>query len=118
MAVHLFAEPGLDGLEQVPIHNGRLFASQDLTLEGHFSNIEAIAKQMCEWPAREWNAADSPSGFQGADLGDNAPLAQVGHKPVEAAKPEIAAEDGPDPLSLGFVDGDPAILGVVAKRGH
>ncbi len=31
---------------------------------------------------------------------------------------EIAAEDGPDPLGLGFVDGDLAVPGVIAKRRH
>ena len=71
----------------------------------HLADVEAVAKQVGEWPARERNAADVFSGLQGADLGDDALLAQVGHEPVEAAELEIAAEDGPDPLGLGFVDG-------------
>jgi hypothetical protein len=34
VTVHLFAQLGLDGLEQVPIDNGRLLALKDLTLNG------------------------------------------------------------------------------------
>ena len=80
MTVHLVIQLGLYGVEQVPIHNGSLFASQDLTLEGHFSNIKAIAKQMRERTPRERNAADGLPGLQGTDLRGNAPLAQVGHE--------------------------------------
>ena len=53
-----------------------------------------------------------------ADLGDNAPLAQVNHQQVQAAKLKIAAEDGPDPFCLNLVDRDLSTLGVIAKRGH
>ena len=105
MIVHLFGQLGLDGIEQVPIDNGGLLAGQDLTLEDHLPNVEAVAKQMGERPARERNAADGLACLQRADLGDDAPLAQVGHQQVEAAELEIAAEDGPDPLGLGFIDG-------------
>ncbi len=78
---------------------------QDLTLECHLSNVESVAEQVGERSARERNATDGLSCLQGANLGDDAPLAQVGHQQVEAAKLEIAAEDGPDPVSLGFIDG-------------
>ena len=40
------------------------------------------------------------------------------HQQVEAAKLEVAAEDGPDPLGLGLIDGDLAVLRVIAKRRH
>ena len=43
-----------------------LLAGQDLALEGHLSNVEAIAKQVGERPARERNAADGLSGLQRA----------------------------------------------------
>jgi len=45
-------------------------------------------------------------------------LAQVGHKQVKAAKPEIAAEDGPDLFRLSLIDGYLAILCVIAQRHH
>src|SRR6476660_5048722 len=57
VTVHLFAQLDLDGLEEVPIDNGRLLALEDLTLERHVSNIEAIAEQMGERSARERDAA-------------------------------------------------------------
>ena len=44
MTVHLFAQLGLDGLEQVPIDNGRLLALEDITLKRHVSDVEAIAE--------------------------------------------------------------------------
>ena len=75
--VHLFGQLGLDGIEQVPIDDGGLLAGQDLTLEGHLSNVEAVAKQMGERSARERNAADGLPGLERPNLGDDAPLAQV-----------------------------------------
>ena len=101
---------------RVPIENGGLLALEDLTFEGDFSDIEAIAEELRERAARERDAADASSGLEFTELGDDAPFAQIGHQQVEAAELEIAAEDGPDPLSLGFIDSDLAILGVVTER--
>jgi hypothetical protein len=42
--VHLLVQLGLDGIEYAPVENGGLLAFQDLTLEDHLSNVEAIAK--------------------------------------------------------------------------
>ena len=114
----LFAQLCLDSLEQVPVENGGLLALQDLTLEADLADIEAIAKEVRERTARKRNAADRLAGPQFTDLGDDAPLAQLGHQQVEAAELEVAAEDGPDPLGLGLVDGDLSVLGVIAERRH
>jgi hypothetical protein len=46
--------------------------------------------------ARERDAADGRSGLQGANLGHDALLRQVGHEQAEAAEPQIAAEDVED----------------------
>ena len=46
------------------------------------------------------------------------PLAEVHQEPVEAAKREIAAEDGAHPLRLLFHHNDPAVLGLISERGH
>src|SRR5262245_24951270 len=73
---------------------------------------------MGQCPACEWNAADGFSGLQSTDLGDDAAFAQVRHQQVETAKLEVAEENGPDPLSLGFDDGYLAILRVIAERRH
>ena len=86
MIVHLFGQLGLDGIEELPINNGRLLARQDLTLECHLSNVEPVAEQVGERSARERDAADGFSCFQGADLGDDALIAQVGHEQIEAAE--------------------------------
>src|SRR5882757_4914797 len=56
--------------------------------------------------------------FQGAELGDNALLAQIGHEGGEAAKLKIATEYDPHPLGLCLVDLDLAILGIVAEWHH
>src|SRR5437016_12370308 len=80
VTVHLFAQLGLDGLEQVAIDNGRLLALEDLTLKRHVSDIEAIAKQMGERSTRERNSADGLPGLERPHLGDDAPLAEVGHE--------------------------------------
>src|SRR5207245_7296795 len=96
VTVHLFAQLGLDGLEQVPIDNGRLLALEDLTLKRNVSDIEAIAEQMGERSARERNSADGLPGLERPHLGDDARLAQVGHDQIEAAELEVVAEDGSD----------------------
>ena len=46
MIVHLLGQLGLDGIEELPINNGRLLARQDLTLECHLSNVEPVAEQV------------------------------------------------------------------------
>jgi hypothetical protein len=53
-----------------------------------------------------------------ANLGHDALLTQVGHEQAEGAEPQIAAEDGPDPVSLSVVDGYLAVSCVVAERRH
>src|SRR6478672_9551726 len=118
MICRLLAQLGLDGVEQVPIENAGLFAIEDLTLEWHLTDIEAIAQEVGERPAAERNAADGLSGLQRANLGDDALFAQVGHQPVEAAKLEITAEDHAHPVRLRLVDGDLSLVGVVAERDH
>jgi hypothetical protein len=41
--VQLFIQLGLDCIEQAPIDNGWLLPRQDLTLEGHLSDVGAVA---------------------------------------------------------------------------
>ena len=106
----LFGQPGLDCIEQVSIDDGGLLAGQYFSLERDLANVEAVAKQMGQRPPGERNAANGFAGLQCSDLGDDAALAQLRHQEVQAAKLEIAAEDGPDPLGLGLVDRDLAVL--------
>src|SRR3954449_12211670 len=73
---------------------------------------------MGEWTAGERDAAHGFPGFQNAFFGDDALGTQALHQQVEAAELEVGAEDGPHALSLGLIDGDLAILGVVTKWGH
>src|SRR5246127_1220240 len=77
MIGRLLTQLGLDGVEKVPMQNAGLFAIEDLTLECHLTDIEAIAKEMGERPAGERNAADGLSGLQRANLGDDALFAQL-----------------------------------------
>ena len=63
MIGRLLTQLGLDGVEQVPIENAGLFAMEDLTLEWHLTDIEAIAQEVGERPAGERNAADGRSGL-------------------------------------------------------
>src|SRR5437870_13482182 len=69
---------------------------------------------MGDRPARERDAADALPGLERPHLGDDAPLAQVGHEQIEAAELEVAAEDGSDRLCFRLIDGNPAILRVIA----
>jgi hypothetical protein len=60
---HLFAQPGLDRIEQVSIDDGGLLASQYLTLECDLPNVEAVAKEMSKRTPGKGNAAN---GFAGS----------------------------------------------------
>ena len=68
MICRLLTPLGLDGVERVPIENGGLFAIEDLTLEWHLTDIEAIAQEVGERAASERNAADDLSGLQRASF--------------------------------------------------
>jgi hypothetical protein len=68
MIIHLLGQLDLDGIEELPINNGRLLARQDFALECHLSNVEPVAEQVGERSARERDATDGFSCFQGADL--------------------------------------------------
>ena len=46
MIGRLLTQLGLHGVEQVPIENAGLFAIEDLTLEWHLTDIEAIAQEV------------------------------------------------------------------------
>ncbi len=72
---------------------------QDLALEPDFTDIEAIAQQMCERSAREGNSADH-LGLQCAPLGNDASLSQVGKQQIEAAQVQVALENRADGLGL------------------
>lgn len=111
----LFRKLDLDRFEQFPVEDGGLFSGVDLTFERYFANIEPVTKQMGEGTAGEGDPANDLPGLQGAFLGDYASPSQVGHQQVEAAKVEIAPEDGADGLGFLLVDGDLSVLGVIAE---
>jgi len=83
MVVDLFIQLSLDGFKQVIIKNRRLLPFEDFAFERDFANIEAVSNKMRERPSRERNTADGLACLECADLGDNAPPAQVGHQQVE-----------------------------------
>src|ERR1700704_804860 len=116
--IFLFAELDLDCIEEFPIEDGQLLSGQDLTFECDLPKVEAITQQIRHTAARERNAADGLACLQGAELGNNALLAQIAHEGGEAAKVKIAPENDSHPLGLFFVDPDLAILGIVAERYH
>jgi hypothetical protein len=70
---------------------------------------------MGERTAGERDPANPAPGLERSHLGDDPLLTKVGHQAVEAAKLEIAAEDGPNPLSLIFNHDDLAVLGGVSE---
>jgi hypothetical protein len=59
--------------------------------------------------------ANPAPGLERSQLGDDPPLAKVGHQQVEAAKFEIAAKDGPDPFGFQFNHDDLALLGLISE---
>src|SRR6185437_2783670 len=99
-------------------NEGRLFARQDLAFEDYLSDVKPVAQQVSQVAAREGNTANHLACLQRPHLGDDAQFAQVHHQQVEAAELEIAAEDCPDTVSFGFIDGNLPVFGFVAQRHH
>src|SRR5947208_16898560 len=82
--VALVAELGLHRVKEITIEDGGLLAGEDLVLEGDLADVEPIAQKMGERAAGKWDAADRAPGLERSHLGDDPPLAKVGHQHVEA----------------------------------
>src|SRR6266699_1170218 len=112
--VALVVELGLHRVKEITIKDGGLLAGEDLALEGDLADVEPIAQKMGERATGEWDAANRAPGLERSHLGDDPPLAKVGHQRVEAANLQIPPEDGPNALSLLFNHDDFAVLGLVS----
>ena len=60
---HLFAQPGLDRIEQVSIDDGGLLARQYLTFECDVPNVEAVVQEMSKRTPGKGNAANGFTRF-------------------------------------------------------
>src|SRR5947209_15832562 len=116
--VALVVELGLHRVKEITIEDGGLLARQNFAFEGDLPNVEPIAQKMGERAAGERDAANRAPGLERSHLGDDPPLAKVGHQQVEAAQLQIPPKDGPDALSLLFNYDDLAVLGLVSERGY
>src|SRR6267143_4017898 len=116
--VALVVELGLHSIKEITIEDGGLLAGEDLALEGDLADVEPIAQKMGERAAGEWDAANGAPSLERSHLGNDPPLAKVGHQQVEAAKLQIPPKDGPNPLSLRFNHDDLAVLGLVSERSY
>src|SRR5260221_3003034 len=118
VSVALLVELGLHRVKEITIEDGGLLAGEDLALEGDLADVEPITQKMGERAAGEWDAANRAPGLERSYLGDDPPLAKVGHQQVEAAKLQIPPEDSPDPFSLLFNHDDLAVLGLISEGGY
>src|SRR6266513_1938458 len=104
--VALVVELGLHRVEEITIEDRGLLAGEDLALEDDLADVEPIAQKMGERATGKWDAANRAAGLERSHLGDDPPLAKIGHQQVEAAKLQIPPEDGPNALRLLFNHGD------------
>src|SRR2546422_9582054 len=116
--VALVVEFGLHRVKEITLEDGGLLAGEDLPLEGDLADVERIAQKMGERAAGKWDAANRAPGLERSHLGDDPPLAKVGHQQVEAAKLQIPPKDGPDPFGFLLNHDDLAVLGLVSERGY
>src|SRR5215813_13783150 len=114
----LLVEPGLSCFKQLAIENGWLLSGEDLAAVFNLVDIELITQECRQRPTGEWDAADSASIGQGADLGRDPGMPQVRHQEVQAAELKEAAEDVANGLGLCFHHRDFAILGLIAQWHH
>ena len=75
--VALVVELGLHRVKEITIEDGGLLAGEDLALEGDLADVEAIAQQMGERAAGEWDAADRAPALERSHLGDDPSRAEV-----------------------------------------
>ena len=111
----MVVELGLHRVKEITIQDGGLLAGQDLALEDDLADIEPIAQKMGEWAAAERDTANCASGLERSHLGDDPPLAKVGHQQVEVAKLQISPKDGPDSLGLLLNHDDLAVPGRISE---
>src|SRR2546428_1893914 len=116
--VALVVELGLHRVKEITIEDGGLLTGEDLALEGDLADVEPIAQKVGERTAGEWDPANRAPGLERSHLGDDPPLAKVGHQQVEAAKLQIPPKDGPNALSFLFNHDDLAVLGLVSERSY
>src|SRR5213080_461156 len=77
--VALVAELGLHRVKEITIEDGELLTGEDLALEGDLADVEPIAQKMGERATGEWDAANRAPVLESPHLGDDPPLAKVGH---------------------------------------
>ena len=70
----------LNGLEQVPIEDRRMFSRTDLALEVDFADVEPVAQEIGKRASGEGDAADGPPIREVADFGDDPTLPKVGQQ--------------------------------------
>src|SRR5712671_6315054 len=88
--VALVVELGLHRVKEITIEDSGLLPGEDLALEDDLADVEPIAQKMGERASGERDPSDGLAALERSHLGDDPPLAKVGHQPVEAAKLEIA----------------------------
>jgi hypothetical protein len=104
-------------LKEIPIEDGGLLPGKDLALESHLADVEPIAQKMGEGTTGKRDPANYASALKMPHLGDDPPLAQVGHQAVEAAKLQVPPKDGPYPFGLLLDHDNPAVLAGISERG-
>ena len=62
--VQLFAELGLNRIEEITVDDGWLLAVKDLALEGNLPNVEPVAQEIGEGTAGEWDPSDCTPGLE------------------------------------------------------
>jgi hypothetical protein len=78
IAVLLFRELALNGVEQVSIEDRWMLARADLTLEDDFADVEPLAQEVGEGPSCDGDPANGPPIREVADFGDDSALPLVG----------------------------------------
>src|SRR5262249_36270166 len=90
-------------------------AREHLAFEDDLADVETIAQEVGKRTSGERHPANRAPGLEQSQLGDDPPLAKVAHQAVEAAKLEIALEDGPNALGLFFNHDDLRVLSRVSE---
>src|SRR3984893_10118932 len=105
---------GLDGVPCRGVNQGRMLARIPKTFVLNLPYIKRVREDFVEVTARKGQAADRSAARRRIWLGRQIEASEFGLDPLDVFKFQKQIEDRPDGQGLGFIDGEGAILSVVA----
>src|SRR5580704_2254436 len=113
----VFSEPGLHGLEQLPLNDRLMSTGMDRAAIGNLANVKAILEQMSKCAGPKADAAPYPAADKPSCLGADIAPVEVLDQGANGSKLEIAGKDCTDRHRF-FRDRDNLLVGDPVAQRH